>query len=109
MAAIRVVNGVTDSSQKGRYAFSVASLARRSGLPHVLVEIRHEASHNELPSLPLLRHGAEHALAWLSERYWSRQSRRGLRRILPPHTYFACKHARMHPHTRATAAHACSP
>lgn len=83
MASIRVVNGVTDTSQKvlaglrgfiqprpsvcpglcklhpvtpagrrlfptppsqGRYALSVASLARRSGLPHVLVEIRHEVS-----------------------------------------------------------------
>lgn len=70
MASIRVVNGVTDTSQKareaaltrlfpasswvdfstdsflppqGRYALSVASLARRTGLPHVLVEIRHEA------------------------------------------------------------------
>ena len=44
------------------------------GMPRVLVDVRHEAAHNELPSLPLLRLAAEQALAWLTEYYWERQS-----------------------------------
>eukprot|EP00891_Asterochloris_glomerata_P007432 jgi/Astpho2/7432/fgenesh1_pg.00114_%23_56_t len=43
-------------------------------LPRVLVDVRHEASHNELPALPLLRLAAQQALAWLRAAYWQRQS-----------------------------------
>lgn len=45
-----------------------------AGLPRVLVDVRHEAAHNELPSLPLLRLAAVQALAWLRDYYWDRQS-----------------------------------
>ena len=45
-----------------------------AGLPRILVDIRHEASHNELPSLALLRLGAATALAWLSQSYWQQQA-----------------------------------
>ena len=45
-----------------------------AGLPRVLVDVRHEASHNELPALPLLRLAARQALAWLRAAYWQRQS-----------------------------------
>ncbi len=45
-----------------------------AGLPRILVDIRHEASHNELPSLALLRLGAAAALAWLSQSYWQQQA-----------------------------------
>jgi len=40
----------------------------------VLVDIRHEATHNELPSLALLRLAAGHALDWLRASYWQRQA-----------------------------------
>ena len=40
----------------------------------MLVDVRHEASHNELPTLPLLRLAAQQALAWLRAAYWQRQS-----------------------------------
>ena len=46
-----------------------------SGLPRLLVDIRHEASHNELPSLPLLRLGTAQSLQWLTESYWDRQTK----------------------------------
>ena len=39
----------------------------------MLVDLRHEATHNELPSLPLLRTAAHHALAWLHTSYWQAQ------------------------------------
>lgn len=40
----------------------------------MLVDLRHEATHNELPSLPLLRVAACQALAWLRASYWQAQS-----------------------------------
>ena len=40
----------------------------------MLVDVRHEASHNELPSLALLRLAAEEALQWLQASYWQRQA-----------------------------------
>lgn len=44
-----------DAVQKGVYAASVATLAERIGLPSLFVDLRHEATHANLPSLPLLR------------------------------------------------------
>ena len=49
-------------------------LCALAGLPRILVDIRHEASHNELPSLALLRLGAHSALTWLSQSYWQQQA-----------------------------------
>ena len=43
LAVVRLVNGVTDPAQKGRFAAPVASLARSAGLPALLVDLRHEA------------------------------------------------------------------
>lgn len=65
-----MVNGISDSQQKGRVAVSVASLASAAGLPRLLVDLRHEATHNELPSLRVLRLAAHQALAWLRASYW---------------------------------------
>lgn len=73
LAVVRMVNGIADSSQKGRVAASVASLASAAGLPRLLVDLRHEATHNELPSLPALQLAAHHALDWLRTNYWQRQ------------------------------------
>ncbi len=36
--------------------------------------MRHEAAHNELPSLAVLRLAARVALAWLAAGYWQRQA-----------------------------------
>ena len=44
------------------------------GLPRILVDVRHEASHNELPSLALLRLAADSALTWLAHSYWQAQA-----------------------------------
>ena len=123
MAIIRLVNGISDSAQKGTVAKSVAHLAETAGvrgaasqhccslgsnpllsshgvqrdecrqhagsacrkytgqrwhatagLPRILVDVRHEASHNELPSLALLRLAAGTALAWLAHSYWQAQA-----------------------------------
>lgn len=57
-AIIRFVNGLVDPLQLGVYARSIASIAAQLGLPAWLVELRHAATHEDLPSLQLLREAA---------------------------------------------------
>ncbi|KAG0629372.1 hypothetical protein M758_1G098300 [Ceratodon purpureus] len=72
MAIMRLVNGVVDQSVR-RNSSSVANRAEDAHLPRAFVDIRHETSHNELPSLPLVRHASKQALAWLLRNYWEEQ------------------------------------
>jgi hypothetical protein len=58
-ALIRLVNGLVDPLQAGAYARSIFSIAAQIGLPVWLVELRHAATHEDLPSLELLRDGAK--------------------------------------------------
>lgn len=44
--------------------------AKIVGLPASFVELRHEATHGDLPSLVVLRRAAERALEWLWNDYW---------------------------------------
>lgn len=66
------MNGVVDQSQK-RNTTSVADRAEFAGLPRLLVDIRHEAAHTELPGLALLQVASKQALAWLKLQYWEQQ------------------------------------
>ncbi|KAL4856922.1 Pre-rRNA-processing protein las1 [Chlorella vulgaris] len=43
-------------------------------LPRILVDLRHESTHNELPSLAALRLAARQGLGWLQANYWQGQS-----------------------------------
>lgn len=70
---VRCVNGLVDGSQKGAYALAVSTLAQRIGIPLWVVDLRHESTHNQLPSLPVLRFAARHLLAWLQANYWRAQ------------------------------------
>lgn len=58
-ALVRLVNGLVDPLQSGTYARSILSIAAQIGLPAWLVELRHAATHEDLPSLELLRDGAK--------------------------------------------------
>lgn len=42
------------------------------GLPASFVELRHEATHRELPSLIVLRNATQRSLEWLWGYYWGR-------------------------------------
>lgn len=53
------MNGFADQEQKGQYAASVASIAERLGLPSWFVDLRHSATHDQLPSLVMLQNSAE--------------------------------------------------
>lgn len=61
-AIIRLVNGLVDPLQVGVYARSIASIAAQLGLPGWLVELRHAATHEDLPSIELLRQAAGEVL-----------------------------------------------
>ena len=76
LTIIRFVNGVSDSCQKGKVAGSVSKNADGAGLHPMLVDIRHEATHNQVPSLHMLRLAASHSLSWLYSNYWAAQSDR---------------------------------
>ncbi len=49
---------------------SMYDVAKSVGLPATFVELRHQATHEQLPSLPRLRAAAGKALAWIWEYYW---------------------------------------
>ena len=77
-ALIRGVNGFADASYRHSFSkinnsnsISVAHLCDRLGLPRWIVDIRHDASHSILPSLPCLRVASRTLLGYLGERYWS--------------------------------------
>lgn len=46
------------------------SVAKTIGLPATFVELRHQATHEQLPSLLKLRAAARKALAWIWHYYW---------------------------------------
>lgn len=70
MALSRMVNSLVDPLQKGMYARSIAQIAAELGLPLTLVQLRHRATHEDLPSLTVLLESANLALDWLYTHYW---------------------------------------
>jgi len=73
MVITRFVNGVVDPLQQFARAVSVKRLAQEIKLPTALVDLRHECTHQRLPSLAGLRLAADEALLWLHEQYWMPQ------------------------------------
>lgn len=71
MALTRFVNGLLDPAQQAAYAISMSALAKTIALPESFVEIRHSATHDSLPSLPILRTALVQALDWLWHNYWN--------------------------------------
>ncbi|KAL4779489.1 Las1-like-domain-containing protein [Aspergillus varians] len=67
-AFCRFVTGLVDSKLGARK--SMFSRALDLGLPASFVELRHEATHRELPSLTVLRDSAGRSLEWLWGFYW---------------------------------------
>ncbi|XP_021772203.1 uncharacterized protein LOC110736312 isoform X2 [Chenopodium quinoa] len=71
MAIMRLVNGVIEKTRNK--AVSIADAAVEIGMPRMLVDVRHEGSHRELPSLRILRLASTKALNWLKSFYWDSQ------------------------------------
>ncbi|PPQ64754.1 hypothetical protein CVT26_002698 [Gymnopilus dilepis] len=91
-AILRLVNGLVDPLQVGTYARPITSIAQQLGLPGWLVELRHASTHEDLPSLDLLREATRQSLSWLLQNYFlpilnpvsnSLQSLPALRPLMP--------------------------
>jgi ribosomal biogenesis protein LAS1 len=69
---LRSVNGLADTyrHQKKSALLSVAHCCSLAGLPLWIVDVRHDASHNDLPSLGVCRIGALESLKFWKGRYW---------------------------------------
>ncbi|XP_021734246.1 uncharacterized protein LOC110700988 isoform X2 [Chenopodium quinoa] len=72
MAIMRLVNGVIEKT-RSKPDMSIADGAVEIGMPRMLVDVRHEGSHRELPSLRILRLASTKALNWLKSFYWDSQ------------------------------------
>lgn len=70
MALIRFVNGLLDPLQQSNYAIPLHTLAKTLNLPSFFVELRHMGTHEQLPSLHMLRIASNRALQWLFDNYW---------------------------------------
>ncbi|RYP24541.1 hypothetical protein DL765_000561 [Monosporascus sp. GIB2] len=66
----RFVTGLLDSQQDKQRKMSMYAVAKTIGLPASFVELRHQATHEQLPSLLKLRAAAKKALAWIWHYYW---------------------------------------
>jgi ribosomal biogenesis protein LAS1 len=66
----RFVTGLLDSHQDKLRKLSMYSIAKTIGLPATFVELRHQATHEQLPSLVKLRSAANKALDWIWVYYW---------------------------------------
>lgn len=66
----RFVTGLLDSHQDRARKMSMYGVAKSVGLPATFVELRHQATHEQLPSLTRLRAAADKALDWIWDYYW---------------------------------------
>ncbi|KAL7812204.1 Las1-like domain-containing protein [Trichoderma gracile] len=66
----RFVTGLLDGHQDKLRKQSMYSIAKNIGLPATFVELRHQATHEQLPSLAKLRSAAKKALDWIWDYYW---------------------------------------
>lgn len=73
MAIIRAVNGLVDPGQQSYFAQSVLVLAEKLGLPGWIVELRHDGTHKQLPSMTVLRAAAQYMIDWYDRNYWTPQ------------------------------------
>ncbi|ORY71688.1 Las1-like-domain-containing protein [Pseudomassariella vexata] len=70
----RFVTGLLDSHQDKQQKQSMYSVAKTIGLPATFVELRHQCTHEQLPSLLKLRSAAHKSLAWIWDYYWKHLS-----------------------------------
>ena len=77
MLVTRSVNGLVDAGQQNKQqAVSISMLAESMGLPAWLVDLRHAATHNQLPSMAVLLSASEALLRYFYEHYWTPQKQK---------------------------------
>jgi len=74
-AILRAINGLADAMQQQRIAAqSVAASCAKLGIPSWVVDIRHEATHNQMPNLSVLRLAAATLMDFFHKEYWQPRS-----------------------------------
>ncbi|CAJ1975194.1 unnamed protein product [Sphenostylis stenocarpa] len=74
MAVMRLVNVAVEKTRK-KEVTSIAVAADAIGILRMLIDIQHEGSHRELPTLKIVRSASVKALDWLKSYYWEPQSK----------------------------------
>lgn len=64
------MTGLLDGHQDKQRKQSMYAVAKTVGLPATFVELRHQATHEQLPSLAKLRDAAHKALDYIWDYYW---------------------------------------
>lgn len=67
----RFVTGLLDGYQSKKHKMSMYSIAKTIGLPSTFVELRHQCTHEDLPSIGRLRKAVQDSMEWLWSGYWS--------------------------------------
>lgn len=70
MFIIRFINGFADQQQNQQFAQSVTMICERLGIPRWLVDLRHECTHERIPSYEVVFNASMIAFDWLKENYW---------------------------------------
>lgn len=68
------LTATTSSATTGRGESSMYAHAATIGMPEVFVDLRHQVTHGDLPSLVYLRRMTLNALDWLWERWWAKNA-----------------------------------
>ena len=79
----RFVTVLVDSKIQGKKR-TMFQRAMDLGLPASFVELRHEATHRELPSLVVLRSAAQRSLDWLWDYYWAKIANSSTQNLVDP-------------------------
>ncbi|KAI9846991.1 MAG: rRNA-processing protein las1 [Sclerophora amabilis] len=66
----RFVTGLLDSEQTAKTKRSMHNIAQELGMPPAFVDLRHQVTHEDMPSLEVLRHATQRSLNWLWDYYW---------------------------------------
>lgn len=66
----RFVTGFCDTAQDSVAKRSMYDMAERYGMPLTFVELRHEITHGQIPSVQTLQRHATDALDWLWKEFW---------------------------------------
>jgi ribosomal biogenesis protein LAS1 len=73
LAVIRFINGVVEPFKNANLAVPISTIGASYGIPDFIINIRHSATHGQLPSFELAALGAQSALEWLRINYWEAQ------------------------------------
>lgn len=84
---VRLVNGFTDPFQKKKKYISINTMGNKLNIPPMFIQIRHDATHRELPSLNTLVKESKRALYWIGNIYWHFQYRQLIDRRVNLQTY----------------------